>query len=202
MHKLIAGAHHFNKFDSKTILQPIETTDDPDLHAYFEQIQRTRSANHMRYMQRFEKLRAAMRSICTRNAVKNVLVVEERNLHFSPLLVIRDCDATQALVFEVLHDYWMKHEVVDTLTIDIQDVSLSLISEIMKNVSIESVSRGLELWATFPCRITSVNIIQPRHNNAVLWCAKKTAKLIVAKKVWDKLVFTTLPSSPSQSSPC
>lgn len=200
MHTLLAGARSFAKFDSETTSQPIETS-DPDLHAYFEQIQKTRSANHARYLQRFEKLRAAMRDTCTRAAVPDVLVVEERNLHFFPLRVTRDCEATQAAVFAALHDYWMKHDVVDTLTIDVSRASRTLIFQIMKDVSVDSVSRGLELWATFPCRITRIEVIEPRYNKGILWIAKRTAELIVSKKVWNKLVFTAPPLDPFGSSP-
>jgi len=117
-----------------------------------------------------------------------------RTLLFRPLLVGKEGRSTfshQREAFLLLLDLWSKEEeeVVDRLLIDVRDASTHRIGVIMRRTTRQEVVDGVWIWRTFPCRIRSVFVLEPRHPLLSYKAVKSTSFLLLPKKVRRKMVF-------------
>ena len=59
----------------------------------------------------------------------------------------------------------------------------------MKNVSLEEIKTGIQIWETLPCRILKINVYEPINLPPTIWIVKKLIPVFVHKKVLQKLNF-------------
>ena len=196
MHSLVEGGRRFAKYDADASDAPAAADGDAldegerrILETYRARVRVGRSDRHEAYARRYGRLRAELAGVARDGADRGVFEVAGETCRFAPLGVT-NVAATQAFVFDALTSFWSRGDTttLQVLTVDVRDVSASAIARVMSGVSPADVARGLEIWATFPCRIEQVVVIVPRRS----WLVRVLTGVMrpfVPQKVWDKTRF-------------
>lgn len=113
-------------------------------------------------------------------------------LTFRPLLVGTTGKGTffhQRETFLYLIQVWSEVGVVTKVVVDFRDATSSLVSRIMGGATKDQVVEGMWIWRTFPCKVLSIEVLEPRVRMVSYLCAKAGAYLFLPGKVRRKVKF-------------
>ena len=187
MEKLLKGALFWQKSNEKSNQKYIYDNTDEEVITYTEKIKTSKSNFDETIVATYFNLRKSLKRQDYDKHDK-IVIVKNNNIVFCPFEVT-DVFTSQSNAFNILEEYWKANDTVNELNIDITPATTENIKNILKNVSLEEIKIGIQIWETLPCRIKKINIYEPEKNCHIVWVAKKLLPMFVNKKVFQKLNF-------------
>lgn len=192
MNKLVKGAFFWKKSNHKYFYEE----DEDEIIMYTERIKKSKYNFDENVVSTYFNLKKNLKKK-DYNQYDKIVVVENNNILFSPLQV-DDVFTSQSNAFNILEKYWKSNDIINELNIDLTEVTTECINNIMKNVSLEEIKTGIQIWETLPCRILKINVYEPKSLPPTIWIVKKMLPVFVHKKVLQKLNFVKRDFSVSQ----